>query len=86
MTALDISETVIKQARVKASEAKVSVRFSRENPTSSPDLGGAYPIRRDDLAALQKILAPSVEAGGLYLAVAGNANTRAPEDKSCSDA
>jgi SAM-dependent methyltransferase len=91
VTAVDLSEVALEQARTKAKEANVSVKFIQADITDPPYLGGPFPfvfdrgtyhiVRSINLTALQKTLSAVVEPDGLYLVLAGNANTAAPPDK-----
>jgi 2-polyprenyl-3-methyl-5-hydroxy-6-metoxy-1,4-benzoquinol methylase len=90
VTAVDLSLTALERAREKAREAKVTVNFIQADVTALPDLGGPFPfvfdrgtyhvVRTVNLSGFQKMLAKVVEPLGIYLILAGNANTLAPTD------
>jgi SAM-dependent methyltransferase len=86
VTALDLAPNAIEQARAKAAQAGLPVRFLQADALRLPDLGPPFPfvfdrgvyhhLRTVDLdrfrASLKRVSAP----GGLYLTLAGNANER----------
>lgn len=91
VTAVDLSEVALEQARAKAKEASVSVNFIQCDITAPPDLGAPFPfvfdrgtyhvVRSVNLKAFQKAVAAAVAPDGLYLVLTGNANTNAPPDQ-----
>jgi methyl halide transferase len=90
VTAIDLSQTALERAREKAREAKVTVNFIQGDVTALPDVGGPFPfvfdrgtyhvVRTVNLSGFQKTLTKVVEPSGIYLILAGNANTLAPTD------
>jgi len=91
VTAVDLSPTALRRAGEKANQAKVNVNFLEANVTALPDSGGPFPfvfdrgtyhhVRKIDLAGFKKVIAKMVAPSGIYLVLAGNANTGAPHDK-----
>jgi len=83
VTAVDLSAAALEMAEKKTKEAGVSVKYLQADVTNMPDLGrfafvfdrGTYHVvRQINLKAFQSMLANSVEPGGTYLVLAGNAN------------
>lgn len=91
VTAVDLSEEALRQARAKAEKARVAINFLQSDITALPDLGEPFPfvfdrgtyhiVRSLNLAGMQKMLAKMIAPDGLYLVLAGNANEDAPADK-----
>jgi len=91
VTAVDLSEVALKQARKKADAAKASINFIQSDITTLPDLGAPFPfvfdrgtfhiVRTINLAGIQKTLTNMIAVDGLYLVLAGNANEDGPTDK-----
>ncbi len=91
VTAVDLSEEALRQARAKAEQAGIEVTFLQSDITDLPELGEPFPfvfdrgtyhiVRRFNLVGLQNMLARMTAHGGLYLVLAGNANDEGPADK-----
>lgn len=90
VTAVDLSELAINQARERAKEAGVSIKFLQNDVTDLPDLGapfplifdrGTYHIVRDiNLKGFQNTLERNCAAGGYYFVLAGSTNEPDPAD------
>lgn len=86
VTAVDLSEEALRQARSKAEAAGVDIEFIQADVTALPDLGGAFPfvfdrgtyhvVREINLAGFIETISKVVAPGGTYLVMAGNANER----------
>ena len=84
VTAVDLSEEALRQARVKAEQARVSINFIQADITALPDIGAPFPfvfdrgtyhiVRNINLKAIQAMLCRIIAPGGLYFVLAGNAN------------
>ncbi|HEY9777782.1 MAG TPA: class I SAM-dependent methyltransferase [Planktothrix sp.] len=91
VTAVDLSEEALRQAKEKAAKTKSTVKFVQADITAMPDLGAPFPfvfdrgtyhiVRQINIAAMQKMLADRVAPGGYYLVLAGNGNEDAPIEK-----
>ena len=91
VTAVDVSPLAIRQARAKAAEAGVKVELLAADLLELPDLGPPFPfvfdrgvyhtVRRDDLAGFLDTLSRVTAPGGIYLALAGNANEVRPGER-----
>lgn len=91
VTAVDLSEAALQQARKKATQAEVSINFVQADVTALPDIGPPFPfvfdrgtyhvVRTINLKGLQNTLERVVESGGIYLVLAGNANEIGPPEK-----
>ena len=91
VTALDISPLAIEQAQAKGRASGVSVHFMVADLLSPPDLGRRYSfvfdrglyhsVRETGLEPLLRTLEQVTAAGGLMLALTGNANDTAPADR-----
>jgi SAM-dependent methyltransferase len=83
VTAVDISPLAIAQAKRKAADAGLAVRWLTADLLEGPDLGGAYGfvfdrgcyhvVRRVDVQAYLRALRAATQAGTLSLVLAGNA-------------
>ena len=90
VSAVDLSPLALKQARAKARDAGVKVRFLEGDALRLPELGppfsfvfdrGLYHhLRNVDLERFRKALASVIPVGGIYLTLAGNANETDPEE------
>ena len=88
VTAIDVSALAIEQAKAKADQAGVAVRFLVGDILQSPELGppfefvfdrGVYHhLRTVDLNGFLKVLERMTKPGSLYLTLAGNANDPQP--------
>ena len=91
VTAADLSEVALKQARDKSEKAGVSIEFLQADVTKLPhdvapfrfvfDRGTYHIVRSENMMGFQKMLARLVEPGGYYFVLAGNINENAPPDK-----
>lgn len=91
VTAVDLSELAIKQAKEKAEREGVSIKFLQNDVTDLPDLGAPFPfvfdrgtyhiVRNINLKGFQKTLERYVASGGYYLVLAGSTNEPGPEEK-----
>ena len=86
VTAVDLSEEALRQARSKAEAAGVDIEFIQADVTALPDLGEAFPfvfdrgtyhvVRELNLAGFIETISKVVAPGGIYLVMTGNANER----------
>ena len=90
VTAVELSAVAVEQAKARAAQAGVSVRFLHADLLRLPDLGPPFPfvfdrgvyhhLRTVDLDGFRRVLARVSPPGGLYLTLAGNANERELKD------
>jgi methyl halide transferase len=91
VTAVDLSEEALRQAKAKAEKANLAVKFVQADITNLPDLGAPFPfvfdrgtyhiVRSINLSGMQKMLTNTIAPGGYYLVLAGNANEDAAPEK-----
>lgn len=91
VTAVDLSEEALRQAKAKTEKAHVAINFIQSDITALANLGEPFPfvfdrgtyhiVRSLNLAGMQKMLASMIAPDGLYLVLAGNGNEDAPPDK-----
>ena len=90
VTAVELVPQAIAQARRRADEAGVRIRFVEADFFEMPDPGPPFPfvfdrglyhvLRSVNVERFRDILGALTEPGGLYLALAGNANEHDPPE------
>jgi SAM-dependent methyltransferase len=90
VTAADLSELALEQARSKAADAGVSIRFFQADILDHTDFGSPYPfvfdrgvyhhVRNVDLEAFRRTLTAVTAPGSHYLTLAGSANQPEPPE------
>ena len=90
VTAIDLSGIAIERAELRAAEEGVAVEFIRADILNLPDLNkrfrfvfdrGVYHVlRRVNVDRFVEAMASLTLPGGLYLALAGNANEKRPRE------
>jgi SAM-dependent methyltransferase len=91
VSAVDVSETAIQQARELAGREGVSIDFRTADVTAldglpAPfdlvfDRGLYHVVRQNNLAGLLQSLERVTASGSMYLTLAGNANEETPEEE-----